>query len=144
VLSAPEPKGRVCVVVPSDQRVIVPEPNFCVWPVIVRPSRVRSVVIDPEPKGRVWLVEPSERFVIEPEPNGRVCADRGCPSPARGGVGSAALAAAPAATAAHDTITATTRFARPILPDPMADTLLVRRRPSREIRHRPRDSIREV
>jgi hypothetical protein len=30
VVIVPEPKGRVCVVVPSDHLVIVPEPNFCV------------------------------------------------------------------------------------------------------------------
>jgi hypothetical protein len=94
VVIAPEPKGRVSVVVPSDQRVIVPEPNFCVCPVTVRPSRVRSVVIEPEPNGRVWLLEPSERLVIEPEPNGVVVPVRGGALPARGGMGSAAAAVA--------------------------------------------------
>jgi hypothetical protein len=82
------------VVVPSDQRVIVPEPNFCVCPVIVRPSRVRSVVNEPEPNGRVWLLEPSERFVIVPEPKGVVVPVRGGALPARGGMGSAAAAVA--------------------------------------------------
>lgn len=53
--------------------MIVPEPNFCVWPVTVRPSRVRSVVIEPEPKGRVSVVVPSDQRVIVPEPNFCVC-----------------------------------------------------------------------
>ena len=54
--------------------VIVPEPNFWVWPVIVLPSRLRSVVIDPEPKGLVWLLVPSDRRVIVPELNmGQLC-----------------------------------------------------------------------
>ena len=86
----PEPNGRVSVVVPSDQRVIVPLPNFCVLPVMVLPSRPRSVVIEPEPKGLVWLLVPSERFVMVPEPNWLVVPLRGWAIPARGGVGSAA------------------------------------------------------
>jgi hypothetical protein len=71
------PKGRVSVVVPFDQRVIVPEPNSCVVPVMTLPLLSRSVMIDPLPNGRVVLVDPSERFVIVPEPNGCVVPVRG-------------------------------------------------------------------
>ena len=49
--------------------MIVPDPNFCVWPVTVWPLRPRSVVIVPEPKGRVSVVVPSDQRVIVPEPN---------------------------------------------------------------------------
>ena len=90
VVIVPEPNGLVSVVVPSDQRVIVPLPNFCVWPVTVLPSRPRSVVIEPEPNGLVWLLVPSDRRVMVPEPNPFVVPERGCVTPARGGVGSAA------------------------------------------------------
>jgi len=49
--------------------VIVPFPNFCVWPVTDWPLRPRSVVIVPEPNGFVSLVVPSDQRVIVPEPN---------------------------------------------------------------------------
>lgn len=58
---------------PSDLSVIVPDPNFCVWPVTVFPSRPRSVVIVPEPNGLVSVVVPSDQRVIVPEPNFCVC-----------------------------------------------------------------------
>ncbi len=57
------------VLEPSDLFVMVPEPNFWVWPVTVFPSRPLSVVRDPEPKGRDSVVEPSDHLVIVPEPN---------------------------------------------------------------------------
>jgi len=72
--------------------VIVPEPNFWVWPVTVRPSRLRSVLSVPEPKGRISVVEPSDHLVIVPEPNFWVWPERGWVRLARGGVGSAAEA----------------------------------------------------
>ena len=65
----PLPKGCVVVLDPSERRVIVPEPNFCVCPVTERPWRSRSVVIVPEPKGRLSVVVPSDQRVIVPEPN---------------------------------------------------------------------------
>jgi hypothetical protein len=34
VVIEPEPNGRVWLLVPSDLWVSVPEPNFCVWPVL--------------------------------------------------------------------------------------------------------------
>jgi hypothetical protein len=43
------PNFRVVVVDPSDHRVIVPVPNFCVTPVIACPLGERSVVIVPLP-----------------------------------------------------------------------------------------------
>ena len=86
----PLPKGWLLLLEPSDLFVIVPEPNFCVCPVTVLPSRPRSVVIEPDPNGRVWLLVPSERCVIVPDPNWLVVPLRGCAMPARGGVGSAA------------------------------------------------------
>lgn len=64
----------------------------------VRPSRVRSVVMEPEPKGRVWLDEPSDRWVSVPDPNFCVVPVRGCVAPARGGVGSTADATGRPAT----------------------------------------------
>jgi len=76
--------------VPSDQRVMVLEPNGCVCPVIDFPSRDLSVVMLPLPKGCVRLEEPSERWVSVPEPNFCVVPDRGALWLARGGVGSAA------------------------------------------------------
>jgi hypothetical protein len=69
---------------------MVPEPNFCVWPVTVLPSRVLSVVIEPEPKGLVWLLVPSDLWVSVPEPNFWVWPVLGCVTLDRGGVGSAA------------------------------------------------------
>jgi len=65
----PLPNFSVREFEPSDLFVMVPEPNFWVWPVTVLPSRPRSVVIEPEPKGRVSVVEPSDHRVIVPEPN---------------------------------------------------------------------------
>ena len=119
VVSDPEPKGRVSVVVPSDQRVIVPEPNFCVCPVTVRPSRPRSVVIEPEPKGLVSLVVPSDRRVIDPEPKGVVVPVLGPVTPDRGGVGSA-VRARPAPPTTHTSTAAanTGRANWPTLPMP--------------------------
>jgi hypothetical protein len=49
--------------------VIVPDPNFCVWPVTVWPLRPRSVVIVPEPNGLVSVVVPSDQRVTVPLPN---------------------------------------------------------------------------
>ena len=49
--------------------MIVPDPNFCVWPVTVWPLRLRSVVSVPEPNGRVSVVVPSDQRVIVPLPN---------------------------------------------------------------------------
>ena len=72
VVVVPLPNGRVWVVEPSDQRVIVPEPNWDVVPVIVLPLRSRCVVVVPLPNGRVWVVDPSDQRVIVPEPNGDV------------------------------------------------------------------------
>ena len=70
---APLPNFSVRVLEPSDLFVIVPEPNFWVWPVTVFPSRPRSVVREPEPNGRVSVVEPSDHLVTVPEPNFCVC-----------------------------------------------------------------------
>ena len=67
--SVPLPKGCDRLVDPSDLFVIVPEPNFCVWPVTVFPSRLRSVVIVPDPNRRVSVVVPFDQRVIVPEPN---------------------------------------------------------------------------
>jgi len=71
--SVPLPNALVRLVEPSERLVIVPEPNLCVCPVTVRPSRERSVVIDPEPNGRVSVVVPSDQRVIVPDPNFWVC-----------------------------------------------------------------------
>lgn len=49
--------------------MIVPDPNFCVWPVTVWPLRPRSVVIVPEPNGLVSVVVPSDQRVTVPLPN---------------------------------------------------------------------------
>jgi hypothetical protein len=94
----PDPNGLDRVSVPSDQRVIVPDPNFCVLPVTVFPSARRSVVIDPEPKGLVCALDPSERRVIDPDPNRLVVPVRGPASPIRGGVGGCSAAAESAAS----------------------------------------------
>ena len=53
----------------GSRRVIVPEPNFCVVPVVVFRAPPRSSVIEPEPKGRVRVCVPSDQRVIVPEPN---------------------------------------------------------------------------
>ena len=67
--SVPVPNFSERLVEPSDQFVIVPVPNFCVWPVTVRPSRPVSVVSVPEPNGCVRDVVPSDQRVIVPVPN---------------------------------------------------------------------------
>jgi len=65
----PLPNGWFRLLEPSDLFVIVPFPNFCVWPVTVCPLRPRSVVIVPEPNGLVSLVVPSDQRVTVPDPN---------------------------------------------------------------------------
>lgn len=67
--SVPLPNFSVRLLEPSERFVIVPEPNFCVWPVTLLPSRPRSVVMEPEPNGRVSVVVPSDQRVIVPVPN---------------------------------------------------------------------------
>ncbi|MBM4092302.1 MAG: hypothetical protein FJ276_23170 [Planctomycetes bacterium] len=91
----PLPKGRVVVVVPLDHRVMVPDPNRCVVPVIVFPLLSRSVVIEPLPKGRVVLRDPSERFVIVPDPNRCVVPVRDCLIELLGGSAASARTEAP-------------------------------------------------
>jgi hypothetical protein len=68
----PLPNGRVLLLKPSERSVIVPEPNFRVFPVTVLPFLSRSVVIDPLPNGRVSVVVPFDHCVIVPEPRPRV------------------------------------------------------------------------
>jgi len=106
----PLPNGWLLLLEPSDLVVIVPDPNFWVWPVTVWPLRPRSVVSEPEPNGRVWLLVQSDRCVMVPEPNGLDVPERGCAMPARGGVGSAANSM-PAAHIAHRNSDANTAVA---------------------------------
>ena len=69
----PLPNGRVVLLEPSERFVIVPDPNFSVFPVTDFPLLSRSVVVVPLPKGRVVLLDPSDRFVIVLDPNFSVC-----------------------------------------------------------------------